>query len=87
MSKRADSYTLIYTNKFLYITLNTPGPPGSKKECDKFSGFTCGDGHCILSSYKCDQYEDCKDGSDEFDCKTENWFQFIVILYSKILQS
>ena len=30
--------------------------------------FTCGDGRCIISSYKCDNETDCMDGTDEANC-------------------
>ena len=31
--------------------------------------FTCGDGQCIRMEERCNQMPDCKDTSDEFDCK------------------
>ena len=30
--------------------------------------FKCGDGRCIILSYKCDNETDCMDNSDETNC-------------------
>ena len=30
--------------------------------------FQCKNGQCIEAIYKCDDYEDCADGSDESNC-------------------
>ena len=32
------------------------------------SQFTCNNGNCEPLSYKCDDYDDCGDNSDEFGC-------------------
>ena len=34
--------------------------------------FTCADGECVDMSKRCDQMSNCKDKSDEMDCKIVN---------------
>ena len=52
--------------------------------------FKCNDGRCIISSYKCDNENDCMDGSDEANCTTgKDWdldFSFLksLVLFCKI---
>lgn len=33
------------------------------------SHFTCSNGRCIPATWLCDRDDDCRDGSDEFDCR------------------
>ena len=37
-------------------------------ECDSNNDYTCGNGECIDSEFRCDGENDCHDGSDEFNC-------------------
>eukprot|EP00731_Ephydatia_muelleri_P009513 Em0005g99a len=44
--------------------------PGLKVLDSLLLKFTCNNGNCVSSSYKCDSYDDCRDNSDEFGCDT-----------------
>lgn len=48
--------------------------------------FKCNDGRCIISSYKCDNENDCMDGSDEANCTTgKDWVLDFSFLKSLVL--
>lgn len=44
---------------------------GNLQQCES-TAFQCKDGTCIPIVWKCDTKNDCKDGSDEFNCGQEN---------------
>ena len=38
------------------------------RSCPYDDDFRCGDGSCIRSFDVCNRYNNCRDGSDEFNC-------------------
>ena len=50
---------------------NTPAEAPDLVLCDVTTEFTCDDGGCIADVYRCDQVNDCADGSDEVCALTD----------------
>ncbi|MPC76840.1 Prolow-density lipoprotein receptor-related protein 1 [Portunus trituberculatus] len=48
-------------------TTTTTTPPSSEKQCSELM-FRCSNGHCIPFWWRCDELNDCGDGSDEDGC-------------------
>lgn len=51
--------SLVYMSFDLFSAIST---------CSSFGKFQCDNGACIRMSWRCDQENDCEDGSDEKDC-------------------
>lgn len=70
-----ESLTIPPSPLFYSITLATrttseaPPPPPTQPPACRDDEFTCGDGACIPASRRCDRRRDCRDASDEANCR------------------
>ena len=60
----------------LSFFFNSPEP----RDCKEWE-FTCGNGKCVPELYRCDQYDDCGDNSDEAGCAMGSLAAFIFMYF------
>lgn len=57
-----------------------PAPPPARRAQCGAGEFRCGSGECVRLTWKCDRDPDCKDKSDEADCRK---FAYKSLFYSE----
>lgn len=51
----------MFTEEYFFVVV-------AETDCDP-TEFMCANKRCIVMAWKCDDYDDCNDNSDEWDCR------------------
>ena len=60
---------MIFCLMLLYTSFESNVGFSTEPKCDSAREFACGSGECISIAKRCDRQYDCKDYSDEQDCR------------------